>query len=142
MGNRSSATSTIASLAPISGNFDLNDELTSESYDLNGNVMATPDETFAYYSENHLVSMGAGTVTIIYDGDRNRVAKTVGGVTTKYLVDDLNPTGYAQVIEVVGGGIVHSEYTYGLQGISETSRSVASGRRASMATTAAAASGS
>jgi hypothetical protein len=43
--------------------------------------------------------MNSGAVTIVYDGDGNRVAKTVGGVTTQYLVDDLNPTGYAQVVE-------------------------------------------
>ena len=36
---------------------------------------------------------------MVYDGDGNRVAKTVSGVTTRYLVDDLNPTGYAQVID-------------------------------------------
>jgi YD repeat-containing protein len=37
------------------------------------------------------------------DGDGNRVAKTVttatNTVTTRYLVDELNPTGYAQVLE-------------------------------------------
>ena len=44
-------------------------------------------------------------MTIAYDCDGNRVAKTVGGVTTRYLVDDLNPTGYLQVLEeVVGWG--------------------------------------
>jgi RHS repeat-associated protein len=63
--------------------------------------------------------MGSGAVSILYDGDGNRVAKTVGGVTTNYLVDDLNPTGYAQVIEEVSGGTVQREYTYGLQRISE-----------------------
>jgi hypothetical protein len=30
-------------------------------------------------------------VTIVYDGDGNRVSKTVAGVTTTYLVDTLNP---------------------------------------------------
>ena len=49
----------------------------------------------------------------------NRVSKTVGGVTTKYLVDDLNPTGYAQVVEEVVGGSVTRQYTYGLQRISQ-----------------------
>jgi RHS repeat-associated protein len=34
-------------------------------------------------------------------------------VTTRYLVDDLNPTGYAQVIEDVLGGSVEHTYTYG-----------------------------
>jgi len=35
----------------------------------------------------------------MYDGDGNRVSKTVGGVTTCYLVDDRNPSGYPQVME-------------------------------------------
>src|ERR1044071_5388353 len=46
--------------------------------------------------ENRLKSMKGGTVTMVYDDDCNRVAKTVGGVTTRFLVDDLDPTGYAQ----------------------------------------------
>jgi hypothetical protein len=41
--------------------------------------------------------MNGGAVTLLYDGDGNRVSKTVGGVTTRYLVYDLNPTGYPQV---------------------------------------------
>jgi hypothetical protein len=36
-------------------------------------------------------------VVIKNDGDGNRVLETIGGVTTRYLVDTLNPTGYAQV---------------------------------------------
>ncbi len=32
------------------------------------------------------------------NGDGQRVRKTVAGVATTYLVDDLNPTGYAQVL--------------------------------------------
>jgi RHS repeat-associated protein len=62
---------------------------------------------------------GSTTATFIYDGDGNRVSKTVGAVTTQYLVDDLNPTGYPQVVEELGGGAVTRQYTYGLQRISE-----------------------
>ncbi len=39
---------------------------------------------------------GAGRV---YDGDGNRVSETVGGTTTKFLVDDHNPTGLPQVLD-------------------------------------------
>jgi hypothetical protein len=39
--------------------------------------------------------------TIKYDAFGNRVAKTVNGVTTQYLVDDLNPTGYRRVATVL-----------------------------------------
>ncbi len=81
--------------------------------------MSTGGKTFTYDSENQLTTTNGGAVTLVYDGDGNRVAKTVGGVTTKYLVDDLNPTGYAQVIQEVVAGNVQREYTYGLQRISE-----------------------
>jgi RHS repeat-associated protein len=63
--------------------------------------------------------MNGGTVLLQYDGDGNRVAKTVSGVTTHYLVDDLNPTGYAQLVEELVSGAVQREYTYGLQRISQ-----------------------
>ena len=39
------------------------------------------------------------------------MAKTVGGMTTQYLVDDLNPTGYAQVDEELVDGSVTRRYT-------------------------------
>jgi hypothetical protein len=45
-------------------------------------------------------------VSFVYNGDGIRVAKTAGGVTTGFLVDDRNPTGYAQVLEEVVGGAV------------------------------------
>ncbi len=44
----------------------------------------------------------------------------MNGVKTYYLVDDLNPTGYAQVVEELNGaGATERTYTYGLQRISE-----------------------
>jgi RHS repeat-associated protein len=48
------------------------------------------------------------------------VAKTIGGVTTSYLVDTLNPTGYAQVLDEVQSGAVTRSYAWGLQLVSET----------------------
>jgi RHS repeat-associated protein len=56
---------------------------------------------------------------MLYDGDGNRVAKTVGGATTYYLVDDRNLTGYAQVLEEIAGGAVQRQYTYGLDLVSQ-----------------------
>jgi RHS repeat-associated protein len=119
VGNRLSDTSSLSGVTAGSATFDADDRLSAESYDSNGNVTATGGKTFAYDSENHLISMNSGAVTIVYDGDGNRVAKTVGGVTTHYLVDDLNPTGYAQVVEEVVSGAVTRQYTYGLQRINE-----------------------
>jgi len=58
-------------------------------------------------------------VAIVYDGDGNRVSETVGGVTTDYLVDTVNPTGYAQVVDELVTGAVTRTYAYGLERISE-----------------------
>ena len=63
--------------------------------------------------------MNNGSVTIVYDGDGNRVAKTAYGITTHYLVDNLNPTGYAQVVDEVVSSVVERMYTYGRQRISQ-----------------------
>jgi len=48
------------------------------------------------------------------------VAETVGGVTTNYLVDTNNLTGYAQVVEELQSSNVVRTYSYGLERISET----------------------
>ena len=52
-------------------------------------------------------------MSVVYDGDGNRVSETVGSVTTKYLVDTNNPTGYAQVVDELQNGAVTRSYSYG-----------------------------
>ncbi len=99
--------------------FNVDDRLTSSSYDNNGNttVEALPtipalpapvspnaDHLDQYDFENHLVTRSDGTTTIqmAYDGDGNRMMRAVTGAspeTRYYLVDDRNPSGYAQVFE-------------------------------------------
>jgi RHS repeat-associated protein len=121
VGNRLSEASSITGLTSGTWGYNADDEVSSESYDLNGNVTQTGGKSFTYDSENHLMTMTASgtSVSIIYDGDGNRVSKTVNGVTTQYLVDDLNPTGYPQVMEELQSGAVTRQYTYGLQRIDE-----------------------
>ena len=119
VGNRQSLNSSLPGIESGSFGYNADDEVSSETYDSNGNTLATGGKTFAYDSENHLTSENGGAVRLIYDGDGNRVAKIVDGVTTQYLVDDLNPTGYPQVVEEVVNGVVTRQYTYGLQRISE-----------------------
>ena len=120
VGNRLSESSSLNGIPSGSWGFNADDEVSIESYDANGNVIASGGKTFAYDSENHLVSMNGGAVQIIYDGDGNRVAKSVSGPVTRYLVDDLNPTGYSQVVEELSGAsVVARQYTYGLQRISQ-----------------------
>ena len=122
VGNRTQETATLPGLLPGSFTYDFDDRLNTETYDANGNTLTSGGRTFTYDFANRLKSMTAGSVsvTIQYDADSNRVAKTVNGVTTRYLVDDLNPTGYAQVVEEVTAGAVTRQYTYGLQRINET----------------------
>jgi RHS repeat-associated protein len=119
VGNRKSSTSTLSGVNPESSTFTVDDELTTDVYDNNGNTTHSGVNSFTYDSENELKTMNGGAVTLIYDGDGNRVAKSVNGVTTRYLIDDLNPTGLPQVVEETVNNVVQRQYTYGLQLISE-----------------------
>jgi len=124
VGNRLSRTSSVAPVPASSSTYDANDRLTTDSYDANGNTTASGGNTYTYDFENHLSTQTGNTaVSIIYDGDGNRVAETAGGVTTRYLVDDRNPTGYTQVVEELSSGTVQRTYTYGLSRISENQTS-------------------
>ena len=103
VGNRLSEDSTIPGIPTGSATFDANDRLSTETYDNNGNTTVSGARTFAYDFENRLKSMN----------------NSVSGVTTRYLVDDLNPTHYAQVVEELTGTTVTRSYTFGLQRISQ-----------------------
>jgi YD repeat-containing protein len=122
VGNRLSQNSTLPGISTGSATFDANDRLSTEQYDNNGNTIQSGARSFAYDFENRLKSMtmNGNAVTIVCDGDGNRAAKTVGSVNTRYLVDDLNPTGYAQVVEELTGTAVSRRYTLGLQRISQS----------------------
>ncbi len=119
VGNRQSENSSLSGVPSGSWSYNADDELSSETYDADGNVTAAGGKTFSYDSQNHLVAMNGGAVQMLYDGDGNRVAKSASGVITRYLVDDLNPTGYAQVVDELTSGTVTRTYTYGLQRISQ-----------------------
>ena len=120
VGNRTADTSSLAGVPSGSWSYNQDDELSGETYDQDGNVTAANGKTFSYDSQNEMLSMNGGAVQMMYDGDGNRVAKSVNGVVTRYLVDDLNPTGLPQVMdELNGSNVVTRTYTYGLQRISE-----------------------
>ncbi|HEX8712692.1 MAG TPA: hypothetical protein VF730_12520, partial [Terracidiphilus sp.] len=103
VGNRLSDTSSLAGVTSGSYSYNQDDQLSGETYDQDGNVTAANGKTFSYDSQNQMLSMNGGAVQMLYDGDGNRVAKSVtsGGVTmtTYYLVDHLNPTGYPLVLD-------------------------------------------
>ena len=117
VGNRTTRNSTLAAVA-ASGliNYDANDRETSNVYDNNGNL-TNNGQLNIYDFEDRLVQRGG--VSIVYDGDGNRVAETVAGVTTSYLVDTNSLTGYAQVLEELQNSAVTRSYTYGLDLISQ-----------------------
>jgi RHS repeat-associated protein len=124
VGNRTSANSSLPGVQSVTlASFNLDDWLSPETYDANGNVLTAGGISYTYDSENHMISAtGNGkVVTMVYDAFGNRVAKTVNDVTTKYLVeDDVNPTGLPQVLEETINSVVQRTYTYGLQRISES----------------------
>ncbi|QOY86405.1 RHS repeat-associated core domain-containing protein [Paludibaculum fermentans] len=120
VGNRLNRTSTIPSLPTVGSTYDKNDRLTSDTYDANGNTLASGGNGYGYDFEDRLTRFNGGEVTMLYDGDGNRVARTEGGVTTRYLVDELTPTGYAQVAEEVQMGAVVRRYAHGAQRVSQT----------------------
>ena len=113
VGNRLSRISSLEGVLSATSVYDANDRLLSDAYDANGNTRSADGRTYVYDFENRIKSANNGAVRITYDGDGNLAAKTVGGVTTTYLVDDLNPTGYSQVVEELVNGQVQRQYTYG-----------------------------
>ena len=117
VGNRTQKVSTIPGYPGGLTNYNPNDQISTDTYDNDGNTTASNGVGYVYDFENHLVQAGAG-ISIVYDGDGNRVSKTVAGLTTKYLVADNNPTGYAQVIEEDDSTGAARQYTYGLDLIS------------------------
>jgi RHS repeat-associated protein len=134
VGNRLSENSTLPGINSGSFGYNADDEISSESYDANGNVIATGNMSYTYDSENHMLTANGNgkSISMVYDAFGNRVSKTVNGVTTQYLVeDDVNPTGLPQVVEELtgsfGAGVVTRTYTYGLQRISENLSPAVSG---------------
>ncbi len=116
-GNRTSLTSSLSGVPGGSFSYDANDRLSIDTFDANGNTIVSAGITNTYDFENRMT--GHGAVTIVYDGDGNRVSETVGGTTTKFLVDTLNPTHLPQVVEERVNGAVARTYAYGLQRIGE-----------------------
>jgi RHS repeat-associated protein len=133
VGNRLTRSATnftdIATLTNQSFLYNTNDWLASDGYDNNGNTTNSAGTNYFYDVENRLtnVTCGSFSVTVVYNGDGERVAKTVssGGTatTTLFLVDTHNLTGYAQVLEELqpSGGATNlmRAYTYGLSLVSQ-----------------------
>jgi RHS repeat-associated protein len=115
VGNRTALNSTLPGIPSATQVYDADDRLTGDTYDANGNTLTSGGKSFAYDFLNRLTGVNAGAVTFAYDGDGNRVSKG----STQYLVDEVNPTGLAQVVEEITGSAVQRSYAYGLQRISQ-----------------------
>src|SRR5712692_10121176 len=113
VGNRTLMTSTLNAVPGGSFSYDTNDRLAIDTYDNNGNTISSAGIANTYDFENRMLAHGA--VAMAYDGDGNRVSEAIGGTTTKFLVDDHNPTGLTQVLDEIVSGTVTRTYSYGLQ---------------------------
>jgi len=121
VGNRLQRSSSLPSIPSQSLSYSSNDWVRGDGYDNNGNTQSSGAVTYQYDYANRLTN--AGVIQFTYDAEGNRVSKTSAGVTTLYLVDEHNPTGYPQVVEesTVQGGVTNLArvYTYGLALISQ-----------------------
>ena len=123
--NRINLTSTLAALPSQALSYDAADRLSSDTYDANGNTLISGGTSYGYEFEDRLTSTSSG-VQIAYDGDGNRISETVSGTTTKFLVDELTPTGFAQVAEELVNSAVTVQYTHGVMRTSQRRAGVAS----------------
>jgi len=95
-----------------------NGSLTSKT--VGGNAVA-----YTYNLQNRLASVTTGGVTTNYKYDPQGIrvqAAITGGATTDYLIDSLNHTGYAQVLEEHTGSDV-TTYTIGADVLAQATNS-------------------
>lgn len=115
-GNRLSRTSTVAPIAAQSSTYDVDDRLNSDSCDDDGSVLSANGTNYSYDFESRLTTASGG-VTLRYDGLGNLVSKTAGGVTTTFLVDDVDPLQPAHIVEERVASLVLRSYVFGKQPI-------------------------
>ena len=110
VGNRLTRGSDHGALNPQSFSYGSNDWLNTDTYDANGNTQtgqasSTVPLVCLYDWANRLTNavIGSKTIALTYNASGHRVRKVVTEAgqttTTRYLVDDHNLTGYAQVLE-------------------------------------------
>jgi RHS repeat-associated protein len=71
-----------------------------------GSNLTDPKDVYSYDLRGRLTGLTPKTgsaVTYAYDPAGNRVGMTAGTVITSYLIDSMNPTGYAQVLQSTTG---------------------------------------
>jgi YD repeat-containing protein len=80
------------------------------TYDGNGNLTGDGVDSFAYDTENHLLSASAlgNTIAYTYDPLGRRASKTVNGTVTDYV-----DAGNQEIAEYDGSGTLLVRYVYG-----------------------------
>jgi RHS repeat-associated protein len=124
VGNRNQRTSSITPISTqnFTGGYNPADLLKPTfSFDQNGNQTSdSQGRTYSYNTLNQLTEVtGTGVnLNYLYDGDGLRTQKTnnTTGVTTSYLWDRNNLTGYPQVTEEFQNGQLTRRYVYGPEG--------------------------
>ncbi len=93
---------------------------TANTFDANGNMTGKGGDSYSYDYEDRLIqSTIAGVITqYSYDGMGNRLAKTEGTATTRYILDT-NGSLSNVLAETDGSGSITAYYVYGLGLISK-----------------------
>lgn len=100
---------------PVSGN---GATITNFTYDPNGSQLGSTGaatSTYTYDVRNKMITarVGGGQISsYVYNDTGNRVQQITGGVTTYYLTDTQNPTGYAQPLEERSSATSNPTVTY------------------------------
>jgi RHS repeat-associated protein len=117
VGNRTNRVTTIGGVAALTNQtftYNNNDWISNDTFDSNGNTRTNAGNVYAYDAENRLTNYNSGAASYVYNGDGWLMRKTIGSTTTLCLVDDRNPTGFAQAIEeaTVSGGVTNLAVIY------------------------------
>lgn len=108
--------------AVLTNLYDSMNRLTNtDKHESNGNTTNSSNNVYQYDVMNHLTNawVNGAQILMTYDGDGDRVSKTVGTVTTYYLLDSQNPSGYSQVLEEWTNTAMARVYNYGLDLINQ-----------------------
>jgi RHS repeat-associated protein len=112
IGNRLQRNSTVAAIPSQVFSYNAGDQMSGETYDLNGNLTSSADgRTYTYDFEDQLksVTLSGQTVNYSYDGEGSRVARSVASQITQFSYD----TNTSNVVEEVVNGQLRNSFTHG-----------------------------
>ena len=125
LGNQTQITATEPLVPVLPGgttnySYDVDNRLTlvnatAQSFDGNGNLTASGADSFSWDFEDRLrqSTIGGSTNSYQYDGTGNRLTRTAGGITTRF-VQDVNGPLANVLAETDAAGSITAYYVYGL----------------------------